>query len=167
MKNNGMTVPELVIAVAMLSAFTGVFVLVIEFTSRFFSTSRPEIEGATGVLVDHHHIYMAMDNLAEILSQPGYRLDELRKISNRCDYPPAPPQRIWGLVGSEKRYFPEGYILCLFSTSFVESSLIELASGLKDARPGIYILYATPPKDKISVNALPVRRLFCRPKPYC
>ena len=33
-------------------------------------------------------------------------------------------------------------------------------------RPGIYILYAKP-LSGITFNSLPVRRIFCRPKPFC
>ena len=35
----------------------------------------------------------------------------------------------------------------------------------KESKPGIYILYAVP--DETTINALPVRRIFCRPKVYC
>ena len=35
--NLGMTLPELVLALLMLSAFTGITVMVVEYTSRFFS----------------------------------------------------------------------------------------------------------------------------------
>ena len=35
-KNKAMTLPELVLAILMLTAFTGVTVVVTEFTSRFF-----------------------------------------------------------------------------------------------------------------------------------
>ena len=36
--NNGMTTPEFILAVIMLSSFTGVFVLVTQFIASFFST---------------------------------------------------------------------------------------------------------------------------------
>ena len=91
----------------------------------------------------------------------------INDIVNGCEYPPAPPRRIWDLPGKEKQSIPEGYKMCLIPTSLTESSIEDLVSGDKDAKPGIYILYASPPSDKISINALPVRRLFCRPKPYC
>ena len=35
-----------------------------------------------------------------------------------------------------------------------------------DTKPGIYIIYARP-LEGITYNALPVRRIFCRPKPFC
>ena len=163
-----MSLPELIVAVAMLAAFTGVFVIVTNFTTRFFSVNNPDrIQGLRGVLIDHHELLMSMDQLAEILSQPGYTLNEILQISQNCSYAPKPPLMIWDLPGVEKQSLPDGYKMCLRPTSLVESSLEDLASGKSDAKPGIYILYASPPKDKISMNALPVRRLFCRPKPYC
>ena len=164
---NGMSLPELILASAMLAAFTSIFVIVINFTTRFFTTSKQDIEGARGVLIDHHELYMAMDDIAEILSQPGFTLNDIKEIMKSCQYPPKPPKRIWDLPGTEKQSLPDGYKVCLISTSITESSILDLASGAKNASPGIYILYASPTEDRISVNALPVRRLFCRPKPYC
>ena len=41
-KNKGMTFPELVLAVLMLAAFTGVTVMVTEFTARFFQPLNEE-----------------------------------------------------------------------------------------------------------------------------
>ncbi len=161
-----MSLPEVIIAVAMLTAFTGVFVVVTNFTTRFFLVPESDI-GTRGVLIDQHELLMSMDKLAETLSQPGYKVSEIIQLTQSCSYPPPPPQMIWGLPGLEKQSVPQGYKICLFTTSIAESSLEDLSSGKAGARPGIYILYASPPTDKISMNALPVRRLFCRPKPFC
>ena len=133
---------------------------------RFFVTKdRSGVQGARGVLIDQHELLMSMDQIAETLSQPGYTLNEINQIVENCSYPPPPPTRIWGLPGVEKQSLPDGYKICLFSTSLSESSLEDLVSEKADAKPGIYILYAAP--DQTSLNYLPVRRLFCRPKPYC
>ena len=40
--NEGMTLPELVLAILMLTAFTGITVMVTEFTSRFFQPLNEE-----------------------------------------------------------------------------------------------------------------------------
>ena len=45
-----------------------------------------------------------------------------------------------------------------------ESNYSELANA--EGKPGIYILYAKP-ENGVSVNATPLRRIFCRPKPFC
>ena len=165
--NLGMTLPEVIVAVLMLAAFTGLFVVVINYTTNFFVSRDRSRDDVRGVLIDHHELLMSMDQLAETLSQPGYKLNEITEITQNCSYPPKPPTKIWGLPGVEKQSLPDGYKICLFPTSLLESSLEDLAAGKADAKPGIYILYASPLADKISLNALPVRRLFCRPKPYC
>ena len=41
----------------------------------------------------------------------------------------------------------------------------ELLENSIDAKPGIYFLLALP--KEVSVNALPMRKIFCRPQPYC
>ena len=35
-----------------------------------------------------------------------------------------------------------------------------------EGKPGIYILYSKP-ENGVSVNSTPIRRIFCRPKPFC
>jgi len=59
---------------------------------------------------------------------------------------------------------PKSYKICIKPTSLSESSYSALSSG--EGKPGIYILYSNPEKG-VSVNATPVRRIFCRPKPFC
>ena len=163
---NGMTLPEVIIGMFMLAAFTGIFLLVTDYTNRFFVSNKQESNGTNGLLIDHHEINMSMDKIIEILSQPGYSLSEIIEISNNCTYQ-VPPKRIWDLPGNEKQDLPNGYKFCLITTSLPESSSKDLASNQINAKPGIYILYASPLSDKISINALPFRRIFCRPKPYC
>ena len=163
---NGMTLPEVVIGMFMLSAFTAIFLLVTEYTNRFFLPSKSEVNGGNGLLIDHHEINMSMDKMIEILSQPGYSYSDIIEISKNCEYQ-IPPKRIWGLPGNEEQDIPNSYKFCLIPTSLTESNLNNLVSNKNDARPGIYILYASPISDKISINALPFRRIFCRPKPYC
>ena len=165
--SSGMALTELILAISMLAAFTGIFVIVTSFTTRYFTANKSSLEGSRGVLIDHHELYMSMDKLAEVLSQPGFTLAEINEIINSCEYAPQPPKRIWNLPGKEKQSMPDGYKICLFSTSAAESNILELVLGTQDARPGIYILYASPLEDRVSLNQLPVRRLFCRPKPYC
>ena len=59
---------------------------------------------------------------------------------------------------------PPGYRLCLWKTTALESSLTDL-DDVDVAKPGIYLLQALP--ERLSSSSLPVRRLFCRPRPYC
>ena len=69
----------------------------------------------------------------------------------------------WGLEdfmdkNKIKDLLPTGYRLCLWKTT--ETSQSETA-----ASPSIYLLQALP--KKISSSSLPIRRLFCRPRPFC
>ena len=153
--NQGMTLPEVILASFMLTAFTGVFIIVMEFTNTFYDFTKQETEGANGVLIDHHELKMAMDSWVSILSQPGYTKETIKNF--KCKYPPNPPNRIWDLPGIEDRDIPDGYQICLYPTQLEES--------IENKKAGIYILYAIP--DKISKGALPVRRIFCRPKTFC
>ena len=156
--NLGMTLPEVIIGILMLSAFTGLFVIVTEFTTRFYKNSDYNID----FIKDKHELLLAMDQYSEILSQPGVKLNDILKMT--CSYP-NPPNMLWGLPGVERRYVPDGYKLCIFPTSLVESNSSDLEDAIEGSNPGVYILYALP--DKITIDAMPLRRIFCRPKPYC
>ena len=78
---SGMTLLEMIVAMAMLVVFTAVVVLVMQFTLRFFTDSESgeqnEFEVSNGVLIDHLEIQMAMDRLVEVLSQPGVAVENI------------------------------------------------------------------------------------------
>ena len=163
--NRGMTLPELIVSVILLGVFTGLYIVVVNFTNRFYANYRDKGNSSQGFLIDQHQLSMAMNDWVEILSQPGYSPLELKEF--KCEYPPSPPRRIWNLMGKQELPIPEGYRICLEATSLPESQLQDLIE--KDngqiSRSGIYILYAIP--DLITSDSLPVRRIFCRPKVYC
>ena len=77
--NEGMTLPELILAVLMLTAFTGITVMVTAYTSRFFQPLNEEAKEEyissnkelNDKLNDHNKINKAMDSIIEIHSQPG------------------------------------------------------------------------------------------------
>ena len=165
----GMTLLELLIAVLMLMTFTGVVVMVMEFSLRFLGdTDLTEEEmndpdaNANGVLIDHGEALYSMDQLVEVLSQPAISNTDLVTISsgvNRCSINPV---QDWGLPMSNIGP-PFGYQFCLSTTSAIEDDWDTL---LANGKPGIYMLQALPdgPPDP---SMLPVRRLFCRPRPFC
>ena len=197
----GMTMLETLMAMSMLVVFTGVVALVMQFTLRFFSAAesgdRDEFEVSNGVLIDHQQIQIAMDDLVEVLSQPGISLERL-KGQERCsvDDPPsscaactddfdescrpqiafdsgsdpqlacpaARPVTQWRLPMPEVP-LPSSYRLCLWKTTAVESSIVNLLEDRPGAKPGIYLLQALP--ESLSSVSLPTRRLFCRPRPFC
>ena len=165
--NKGMTLPELVLAVLMLTAFTAVTVLVTEFTSRFFQplneeakeefiTSNKEL---SDMLNDHSQINSAFDSIIEILAEPG--IDKNFILNLECT---SLPSLEWGIPSIDTKAIPKSYKICIKPTSLAESNYTQLANA--EGKPGIYILFSKP-ENGVSVNATPVRRIFCRPKPFC
>ena len=165
--NKGMTLPELVLAVLMLTAFTAVTVLVTEFTSRFFQplneeakeefiTSNKEL---SDMLNDHSQINSAFDSIIEILAEPG--IDKNFILNLECT---SLPSLEWGIPSIDTKAIPKSYKICIKPTSLSESNYTQLANA--EGKPGIYILFSKP-ENGVSVNATPVRRIFCRPKPFC
>ena len=165
--NKGMTLPELVLAILMLSAFTAVTVLVTEFTSRFFQplneeakeefiTSNKEL---SDMLNDHSQINSAFDSIIEILAEPG--IDKNFILNLECT---SLPSLEWGIPSIDTEAIPKSYKICIKPTTLSESNYSQLASA--EGKPGIYILYSKP-ENGVSVNATPLRRIFCRPKPFC
>ena len=162
-RQQGMTLVEMILAMLMLVAFGAVLVAATSFISRFmaqaqasFNTDKP-----TGALVDQHQLQMAMDQIAETLAQSGFSKDDLMAImgdpQQACAYD---PWQAWGLPG---RPMPRraDYRFCLRSTSLSEPQL----DSMPTEKPGIYVIQALP--DQLSASALPARRIFCRPKPFC
>ena len=165
--NKGMTIPELVLAILMLTAFTGITVMVTEFTSRFFQplneeakeefiTSNKEL---SDMLNDHSQINGAFDSIIEILSEPG--IDKNFILNLECT---SLPSLEWGIPSIDTKAIPKSYKICIKPTSLSESNYTQLANA--EGKPGIYILFSKP-ENGVSVNATPVRRIFCRPKPFC
>ena len=165
--NEGMTLPELVLAILMLTAFTAVTVLVTEFTSRFFQplneeakeefiTSNKEL---SDMLNDHSQINSAFDSIIEILAEPG--IDKNFILNLECT---SLPSLEWGIPSIDTKAIPKSYKICIKPTSLAESNYTQLANA--EGKPGIYILFSKP-ENGVSVNATPVRRIFCRPKPFC
>ena len=165
--NEGMTLPELVLAILMLTAFTGVTVLVTQFTSRFFQplneeakeefiTSNKEL---SDMLNDHSQINSAFDSIIEILAEPG--IDKNFILNLECT---SLPSLEWGIPSIDTKAIPKSYKICIKPTSLAESNYTQLANA--EGKPGIYILFSKP-ENGVSVNATPVRRIFCRPKPFC
>ena len=165
--NKGMTLPELILAILMLSAFTAVTVLVTEFTSRFFQplneeakeefiTSNKEL---SDMLNDHSQINSAFDSIIEILAEPG--IDKNFILNLECT---SLPSLEWGIPSIDTKAIPKSYKICIKPTSLAESNYTQLANA--EGKPGIYILFSKP-ENGVSVNATPVRRIFCRPKPFC
>lgn len=163
-----MSLVEVIIALMMLVAFGSTFIAVTEFTSRYMRESENGLPGSQGLLIEQHDLQVAMDQLVSVLEQPGLSRQDLEAIQSKgCTYDPRSGDMdsqagSWGLPGPDV-YLPPGYRLCLYSTSLPESTVESLLD--QSGKPGIYLLQALP--DSVSASALPARRLFCRPKPFC
>jgi len=165
--NEGMTLPELVLAIFMLISFTGFTLMIVRYTSRFFQPlneeAKEEYISAKKELKDNLNdqtlINNAFDSIIEILSEPGIKKDYILNLE--CTSLPALE---WNIPSIDTKAIPKSYKICIKSTSLSESSYSGLSSG--EGKPGIYILYSKP-DNGISVSATPTRRIFCRPKPFC
>ena len=166
-KDKGMTLPELVLATLMLTAFTGVTVMVTGFTSRFFQPLNEEAKEEyisaekefTDILNDNNKINKTIDSIIEIFSEPG--IDRNFILGLKCT---SLPSLEWNIPSIDTEAVPKSYKICIKPTILSESSITELLNA--EGKPGIYILYSKP-ENGVTVKALPVRRVFCRPKPFC
>ena len=197
----GMTLLESLVAIIMLVVFTSVVALVMQFTLRFFSAAesgdRNEFEVSNGVLIDHQQIQMAMDDLVEVLSQPGISLERLKGLE-RCsaDDPPSScaactddfdescrPQIAFDSGSDPQRACPAARPVTQWGLPMPEVSLppgyrlclwkttaVESPiANLLDDRAGAQpgVYLLQALPESLSSASLPTRRLFCRPRPFC
>ena len=166
-ENKGMTLPELTLAVLMLTAFTGITVMVTAYISRFFQPLNEEAKEEyissnkelNDKLNDHNKINKALDSIIEILSEPGIKKSFILDL--KCT---SLPSLYWNIPSIDSEAIPKSYKICVKPTSLSESNYSKLANA--EGKPGIYILYSRP-ENGVSVNSTPIRRIFCRPKPFC
>ena len=164
--NQGMTLPELILAILMLTAFTGIAVMVTTYTAKFFNPLNVEVEendssnnGIRYMLNDHSLINNTFDSIIEILSEPG--IDKNFILNLKCT---SLPSLEWNIPSIDTKAIPKSYKICIKPTTLSESNYSDLANA--EGKPGIYILYSKP-ENGVSVKATPVRRIFCRPNPFC
>lgn len=165
----GMSVIELVVAVALFSAFMGVFVAVTEVMGRYVDQGSGENQ-ARSFIEDQHYVQLALDDLAGRLSQPAFSREAVLEMASppgNCSYDPV---STWlgggaGLSGADPKSGQplNSYQFCLYPTSLSEPSEDDLI--FNEAKPGIYVITAIP--DQVSINSQPMRRIFCRPMPFC
>ena len=167
LKNEGMTLPELILSVLMLSAFTAVFAVVTQFTAKFFqplnlsssdSSNSSEMD-LSDILNDQIQINESFDSIVSFLSEPG--IDRNYILNLKCT---SLPKLEWDIPGIANNAIPNTYKICIKPSQLSESTYLDLNNSI--GKPGIYIIYAKP-NNGISYNATPIRRIFCRPKPFC
>ena len=120
--NKGMTLPELVLAILMLTAFTGITVLVTEFTSRFFQPLNEEAKEEyissskelSDMLNHHSQINSAFDSIIEILSEPGIEKNFI--LGLKCT---SLPSLEWGIPSIDTEAIPKSYKICIKPLSLI------------------------------------------------
>lgn len=171
----GMSVVELVVAVALFSVFMGVFIAVTEVMGRYVEQGSAENQ-ARSFIEDQYYVQEALDDLAGRLSQPAFSRDAVLAMASppgnpgeagNCSFDPV---STWlgggdGLKGADPVSGQplNSYQFCLYATSLSEPSEDDLIDNLE--KPGIYVITAIP--DQVSIHAQPMRRIFCRPRPFC
>lgn len=168
--NKGMTLPELILATIMLGAFTAVFVVVSQFTSKFFQKNlRSDTENTTfqdnDILNTQNNLYLSFDSLKSYLSQPGFNNAFFSGISSNASCTDD-PQKDWNIPSSYEIKIPTDNKICI--RELIPESPIQ--DFVKDSfKPGVYILYSRPKinNEELTFNKIPVRTIFCRPRPFC
>ena len=108
---------------------------------------------------DQIQINNAFDSIVSFLSEPG--IDRNYILSLKCT---SLPSLEWDIPGINNDAVPKNYKICIKPSQLSESTYLDLNNSL--GKPGIYIIYAKP-NNGISYNSTPLRRVFCRPKPFC
>lgn len=166
-ENLGMTLPELILSFLLLSAFTGVFIVVTQFTAKFFQPFNNEAKEEylssdkelSDIMNDHIKINNAFDAIVDYLSQPGIEKNTILNLD--CT---SLPYLDWQIPSIDSKAIPASYKVCIKPTQLPESTYLNLNDY--SGKPGIYIIYSKP-INGITYNSTPVRRIFCRPKPFC
>ena len=161
--NSGMTIAEVSLAMMIMVIFFGVFSLITKYFQKYMKVNFRLDSNKKSLVQNENKIFKAMDKWAEILSQPSYSKEDINSM--KCSYMPNDGSNLWNLPGGKEVDFPKEYKFCIISTSLGESDLNDLINEKKNAKPGIYFLYAIP--DVISSTKKPIRRLMCRPINFC
>mgnify|MGYP001336214813 CR=1 FL=1 len=162
-KRNGMTLPELTIAMLVLVIFFGVLSFYSQYFQKNIKSENTLDSNKKTWIENENNIYISMRRWAEILSQPSISKEEILKIN--CRYKPKKEVSIWGLPGKVDENIPSSYKYCVYPTLLSESNLEDLIEKRQNANPGIYFIYAIP--ENPSATKKPIRTLFCRPITFC
>ena len=180
-KQSGMSMIEVIITMTLLSLFFTFYAIFVDIASRYNDKEQNDLTNSNGLTIDQHYLSLTLDKYINFLSQPGMRLTDINQIKSLqpenlpsgCTFS---PNIDWQIPIKQKPisnvdWQPSnaGYAICLKPTSIIESPLSDLISKSNgnsiQAQPGLYFLLALP--NEVSINKLPIRKLFCRPHPYC
>ena len=116
--NQGMTLPELILAIAMLIAFSGIAVMVTSYTARFFQPLNVKVSDEnneskkelTDTLNVHLEINKAFDSIIEFFSEPG--IDQTFISELKCAYPLELSSE-WKIPTIDTNLIPRSYKICI------------------------------------------------------
>lgn len=175
---HGMTMIEVLIAILLFAVFSGVFVVVTEFTTSLAVADQPSAVGAEcmGSGEDRACIELYFDQLVDALEAstypagPGSELYNVsRGLSGKNQCAMSPDSLLADLLPAEKPAltWSKDYNICLFAYDG-SLSVIQEDLSVSPPRPGLYMLQANPSSSlQASSTRKPVQRLFCRPRYLC
>ncbi|KZR71026.1 hypothetical protein PMIT1318_02168 [Prochlorococcus marinus str. MIT 1318] len=169
-EDQGMSLLQVVFALAVFVIFGAVFLAVSEQLNLYFipdsSLARSEKEEAPVPILLAERLSTAMDRLVSVLEQPGADTALFPLGIANCSSNPlqkvAPALAgifsLDNLAANESEFqLASRYEFCLFDSG---------ETGANNQR--VYVLVAKPLDQYKTVAMLPiVRRIFCRPKPFC
>ena len=178
---SGVSLVETVISVTLLSIFFITYSSFVEISSKFTKKEITDLNNSNGLIIDHHYLYLTLEKYSKFLAQSGMTLTDINNIRQKkigdlpvgCSFSPhidwEIPIEQKPITGTNWQPSNAGYAICLRSSSIIESSLSDLVSKSKgnsiNAQPGLYFLLALP--DEVSIDRLPIRKIFCRPHAFC
>ena len=173
--NDGMSLVEAMISILMASIFMSIYAMVVEVIGKFTPSISNQMNESEGLVIDHHKLQITLDQYARVLEQPGITKEKINEIISSqnnnlpqgCSLNPSNdwdiPVKLKPIDNMNWEPATASYAICLFNSGIGESNLSEMINNV--GQPGIYILMGLP--QTISTNSLPIRRLFCRPRPFC
>jgi len=168
---SGMTLVEVILAVFMLVMFTGVFASVLEVVGSYLGViNGNSLRSSLGWQADRSIMEIFFDDAENYFSGVSKtQIDEY--IQGGCV---VNPYLEWNIPSSESVALIGEYFFCLRAAPSMPEQLSVAAGDGESALPGFYVVQALPAKLVSSSSgsspvqgALPMRRLFCRPKPFC
>jgi len=169
---------EVLIAILLFAVFSGIFVVVTEFTTSLAVADQPSVVGAgcMGSGEDRACIELYFDQLVDVLEASTYPAgpgsefyDISRGLSGKNQCAMSPESLLADLLPAEKPAltWPQDYDICVYA---YEGSLSVIREDLSASSPspGLYMLQANPSSSlQASSTRKPVQRLFCRPRYLC
>ena len=162
-ENSGMTIAEVSLAMMVMVIFLSAFSLIAKYFQSYIKLNLGLDRNKKSLIQNENIILRSMDKWSNVISQPSYSKEEVKSL--KCSYPPKDGSSLWNLPGESDPELPKEYKYCVIASSLGESDINNLINGDKNAKPGIYFLYAIP--DTITPTIKPIRRLFCRPITFC